>query len=34
LHDPAYDTSNIQELLKRWGKNLRRETRRLERRAA
>jgi hypothetical protein len=34
LHDPAYETSNIQDLLKRWGRNLRRETRRLERRAA
>jgi hypothetical protein len=34
LHDPAYETSNVQELLKRWGRNLRRETRRLERRAA
>jgi hypothetical protein len=34
LHDPACDTSSIQDLLKRWGRNLRRETRRLERRAA
>jgi hypothetical protein len=34
LHDPAHDTSSIQELLLRWGRNLRREARRIERRAA
>jgi hypothetical protein len=34
LHDPAYDTSTIQELLRRWGRNLRREATRIERQAA
>jgi hypothetical protein len=34
LSDPAHDTSNVAELLRRWGSNLRREARRLERYAA
>jgi hypothetical protein len=34
LRDPAHDTSNVAELLSRWGCNLRREARRLERHAA
>jgi hypothetical protein len=34
LRDTAHDTSNVAELLHRWGCNLRREARRLERYAA
>ena len=34
LHDPARDTSNVTELLRRWGFKLRRKARRLERQAA
>ena len=34
LRDPAHDTSDVAELLRRWGCKLRREARRLERQAA
>jgi hypothetical protein len=34
LYDPAYETADIQDLLRRWGRSLRREARRLERLAA